>query len=95
MAFFRERCRWTGITRPVQAVQFTGNFDEIERLVGGDAEFRDGRLVVASRQGPLRAAHGEWIVREGDRFTVYPPHLFADAYEPAPPGAREGGDDAA
>lgn len=86
MAFFREKSGRIG-ARIVQAVQFVGNFDEIEQFVGGDAEFRDGKLVAASRQGPLRASHGEWLVLEHcGRFVVYPAHLFVDAFEPAPPG---------
>ncbi len=47
-------------------IQFTGNFDEIEEFVGGDAEFRDGALLVATPQGPLTAKDQEWIIKHGD-----------------------------
>ena len=61
------------MTRTTNAVQFHGNFDEIERFVGGDAEFRGGALVVATPDGPLRVAPGEWVVRCDDgRFTASP-----------------------
>jgi hypothetical protein len=65
----------------VSAVQFTGNFDEIEQFVGGDAEFRQGTLVVATRQGPLYASNGDWIVNLGDRFVARTPGEFFTMYE--------------
>jgi len=50
----------------VEAVQFYGNFEEIENFVGGDAEFREGKLVVATKDGPLRANNSEYIVKVGE-----------------------------
>lgn len=47
-------------------IQFHGNFDEIEKFVGGDAEFRDGKLLVATLDGPLWASPGDWIVKDAD-----------------------------
>ena len=66
----------------VEAVQFKGNFDEIERFVGGDAEFRDGKLVVATLEGPLFATHNDWIIK-GVKGEFYPckPDIFALTYE--------------
>ena len=50
----------------VNKIQFHGNFDEIEKFVGGDAEFRNGKLLVATQEGPLWASPGDWIVKEAD-----------------------------
>lgn len=68
----------------IDAVQFTGNFDEIEQFVGGDAEFRDGELIVATLEGPLRASRNDWIIK-GVKGEFYPckPDIFAATYEPA------------
>ena len=53
-------------------IQFHGNFDEIEKFVGGDAEFRNGRLLVATLDGPLWASPGDWIVKDVDgKFRVW------------------------
>ncbi len=67
----------------IEAIQFNGNFDEIESFVGGDAEFRDGQLLVATLEGPLRAAPGDWIIK-GIKGEFYPckPDIFAETYEP-------------
>ena len=68
----------------IDAVQFTGNFDEIEAFVGGDAELRDGELIVATLEGPLRAAPNDWIIK-GVKGEFYPckPDIFAATYDPA------------
>lgn len=56
----------------INKIQFHGNFDEIEKFVGGDAEFRNGKLLVATREGPLWASHGDWIVKDADgKFRVW------------------------
>lgn len=66
----------------IEAVQFRGNFDEIEAFVGGDAEFRDGELIVATLEGPLRAAPNDWIIK-GVKGEFYPckPDIFAATYD--------------
>lgn len=66
----------------IEAVQFIGNFDEIERFVGGDAELRDGELIVATLEGPLRAAPNDWIIK-GIKGEFYPckPDIFEATYE--------------
>lgn len=69
----------------IEALQFTaGNFDAIEEFVGGDAEFRDGELVIATLEGPLRAAPNDWIIK-GVKGEFYPckPDIFEQTYEPA------------
>lgn len=71
----------------IEAVQVTGAdpFDAIERLVGGDCEFRDGLFVVATRQGALRAEREDWIVKLADgTFRSCKPSRFAEMYEPTP-----------
>ena len=66
----------------VEAVQFTGNFDEIEKFVGGDAEFRGGTLVVATLEGAMRAWPGDFIIK-GVQGEFYPckPDIFEATYE--------------
>ena len=67
----------------IEAVQFkSGNFDEIEEFVGGDAEFRDGELVVATLEGPLHASNGDFIIK-GVKGEFYPckPDIFMQTYE--------------
>ncbi len=67
----------------IEAIQFTGNFDEIEAFVGGDAEFRDGKLLVATLEGPLWASPEDWIIK-GVKGEFYPckPDIFEQTYEP-------------
>lgn len=48
----------------IEAIQFDGNFDEIENFVGGDAEWRGNYLVVATPQGALRVLPGWWVVKD-------------------------------
>lgn len=67
----------------IEAVQFTGNFDEIEEFVGGDAEYRPGvGLVVATLEGPLHASRNDWIIK-GVQGEFYPckPDIFEATYE--------------
>lgn len=67
----------------IEAVQYTGpNFDEMETFVDGDAEFRDGELLIATLEGPLRAAPGDWIIK-GVKGEFYPckPDIFEATYE--------------
>lgn len=67
----------------IEAVQFRGNFEEIENFCGGDAEFRNGELVVATLEGALRASPDDWIIK-GIKGEFYPckPDIFAATYEP-------------
>jgi hypothetical protein len=66
----------------IEAIRFTGNFDEIEKFVGGDAEFRDGKLVVATLEGAMRAELGDWIIKGiADEFYPCKPDIFAATYE--------------
>ena len=67
----------------IDAVQYTGpNFSEMEAFVGGDAEFRNGKLVIATLEGALRASVGDWIIK-GVKGEFYPckPDIFAATYE--------------
>lgn len=69
----------------VEAVQFNGNFEEIEIFVGGDAEFRDGKLLVATPEGPIFASPGDYIIK-GVKGEFYPckPDIFEASYEEVP-----------
>lgn len=69
----------------IEAIQFkNGNFDELERFVGGDAEFRDGQLVIATLEGAMRASPNDWIIK-GVKGEFYPckPDIFEQTYEVA------------
>ena len=66
----------------IEAVQFTGNFDEIEEFTGGDAEFRDGKLVIATLEGAMEASDQDWIIK-GVQGEFYPckPDIFEQTYD--------------
>ena len=68
----------------IEAIQFRGNFDELESFVGGDANFTNGELVIATLEGALHASDGDWIIK-GVKSEFYPckPDIFAATYEPA------------
>lgn len=68
----------------IEAIQFRGNFDELESFVGGDANFTNGELVIATLEGALHASDGDWIIK-GVKGEFYPckPDIFAATYEPA------------
>lgn len=67
----------------VEAIQFAGNFEEIEQFCGGDAELRNSKLLVATRRGPLWASTDEWIVKlEETVFVVCTHDEFRDRYAP-------------
>jgi hypothetical protein len=68
----------------IDAIQFIGNFEEIEQFVGGDSEFRDGKLLVATLEGPLWASDKDWIIK-GIKGEFYPckPDIFEATYERA------------
>jgi len=67
----------------IEAVQYHGpNFTEMEEFVGGDAEFRNGELLIATREGAMRASPGDWIIK-GVKGEFYPckPDIFEATYE--------------
>ena len=68
----------------IEAIQFKGNFDELESFVGGDANFTHGELVIATLEGALHASDGDWIIK-GVKGEFYPckPDIFAATYERA------------
>ena len=76
MALYRKR------PVVIEAVEFNGNFNEVETFVGGDATFKNGELVVATLEGPLRASPGDWIIK-GIRGEFYPckPDIFLATYD--------------
>lgn len=64
---YRNKSNGTLIT----AVQFIGNFTEIERFVGGDAEWRGNRFVIAGPDGALRGGAYDWIIRDTKSGAFY------------------------
>ena len=67
----------------VEAVQYTGlNFDEMEDFVGGDAEFRNGGLLIATLECAMTASLNDWIIK-GTKGEFYPckPDIFEATYE--------------
>jgi hypothetical protein len=75
-----RRCRKR--TVDLEAIQFHGNFDEVEKFCGGDAEFRDDKLVVATSEGALIAAPNDFIIKdENGKFIVCTPKVFYMEYD--------------
>lgn len=65
--------------RKFDAVQFAAaNFDEVEKFVDADVEWRNGRLIVPTRKGPIFVLPGQWIVRVGDELRVGKPGEFGE-----------------
>jgi len=66
----------------IEALQYTGNFDEIEKFVGGDSENRNGELIVATLEGRLHASNNDYIIK-GVKGEFYPckPDIFEMTYE--------------
>lgn len=54
----------------VDALRFHGNFEEVERFVGGDCEWRGDGWVVAGPEGALQGKNGDWIISEGHGYQV-------------------------
>ena len=68
----------------IEAVQFNGNFEEIESFVGGDlGKDMTGRYVVATLEGALQISGMDWIIK-GVKGEFYPckPDIFEATYEP-------------
>lgn len=68
----------------IEAIQFIGNFTELEEFVGGDAAFHNGELVIATLEGAMRAKPNDWIIK-GVKGEFYPckPDIFEATYEKA------------
>ena len=67
----------------IEAIQFKGpNFTELEEFVGGDAEFRNGELVIATLEDAMRASPDDWIIK-GVKGEFYPckPDIFNLTYD--------------
>ena len=66
----------------IEAIQFNGNFDEVENFVGGDAEFRNGKLLIATLEGAMEANPKDWIIK-GVKNEFYPikNDIFLETYE--------------
>jgi hypothetical protein len=76
------RAYWFNGVTPVDAIRFKGtNFEDIEAFVGGDAESREGNLLVATRNGPLTVEPGAWIVQRWGEFLMVPDSEFRTKYQ--------------
>ena len=66
----------------IEAIQFRNNFEEIESFCGGDAEFHNGELTVATLEGALHASPNDWIIK-GVKGEFYPckPDIFELTYD--------------
>jgi hypothetical protein len=67
----------------VEAIQFTGNFNELEEFVGGDAEQRGNKIVVAGPNGALWLNNWDYIIKHspGNMFYVSSPTNFNKLYK--------------
>lgn len=85
MARYKEKYRNQASFAVVDAIQFTiapTAFKELEAFIGADAEFRDGRAVAATREGPLLIWPGEWVVKNAKgQFRAVPDALFRSQWE--------------
>ena len=89
---------------PVEAMQWTGtNRDEIEAWSGGAFTAFDyphtsqftgktytGILTPELGPGDIYVETGDWVVRDGDRFTKMRADQFTERYEPAADTAESG-----
>jgi len=67
----------------IEAIRFAHtNFEEIEDFVGGDAEFRNGELIIATPEGAMMVRPNDWIIK-GVNGEFYPckPDIFEKTYE--------------
>ena len=71
----------------IEAVQWTGNMQEVIDLVGHDlptyGERRDGSIRIATLEGDHECRKGDWIIK-GVQGEFYPckPDIFEATYEP-------------
>lgn len=67
----------------VEAIQFVDDFDELEKFVGGDAEVRNNKVVVAGPQGALWLSRWDYVIKHkpGNMFYVSNPRNFAQLYK--------------
>lgn len=67
----------------VDAIQVSPlNLGEVEKFLGGDLEFRDGKVVIATVYGALTVEINDWIIRgNNDLFYGVDPILFNLVYE--------------
>ena len=75
----------------VEAIQFTGNHEEIGNWIdqwhnecdGPGMWDSDGALIIATLEGDMKANNGDWIIR-GVKGEFYPckPDIFEATYEP-------------
>lgn len=71
----------------IEAIQVSNafpNFEEIEEFVGGDLEFRNGEIIIATLEGAMTAAPGDYIIK-GIKGEFYPckPDIFELTYSKA------------
>jgi len=65
-----------------EVIQFNGNFEEIEKFVGGDAEFRAGELIVATLKGAMHVMPKDFIVKDATgEFYTCKPDAFYKTYD--------------
>lgn len=69
----------------IEAIQVSNafpNFEEIEEFVGGDLEFRNGEIIIATLEGAMTATPGDYIIK-GIKGEFYPckPDIFELTYE--------------
>lgn len=69
----------------IEAIQVSNafpNFEEIEEFVGGDLEFRNGEIIIATLEGAMTASPGDYIIK-GIKGEFYPckPDIFELTYE--------------
>jgi hypothetical protein len=70
----------------IEAIRFDGfskdGWDAVEAFVGGDAESRNGKLVIATLEGAMTASQGDWIIKGVKGEYPCKPDIFEATYEP-------------
>lgn len=72
----------------IDAWQFDGTWETAKDIVFGHhqmgwSEGSEGNRIIIDRMvGSVIALPGQWVIREGENFSVMDPDIFAAAYEP-------------
>jgi hypothetical protein len=69
----------------VEAVQYTGDMRVVEAFAGTNAIW-DGGLFIETPGGYVSALLNDWIIKEGNRFSVCLSDVFPNLYEPVDEG---------
>lgn len=66
----------------IEAIQFVGNFTEIEKFCEGNFDWSEGKSDIKTLEGTMRASFGDYIIK-GIKGEFYPckEDIFLKTYE--------------